>query len=392
MNNVGTRLLTTTLNPFPAGTEDYVSHSVLKDYIQDTAVVTGVERITHYDTEVKHLSKFNGKWRVETVALERQPTGIVERRSTTSTFDAVVVASGHYHAPRVPDIPGIGELKRRYPTRIQHSKGYRTPQRFANRNVLLIGASVSSADIARELGPIANTIYQSHRGGAFDLPASLLPENGTRIEEVVAFDLPKSSTSVIVENEPLPVTIRLKSGQTLCGIHDILICTGYHITVPFLPDLHSDNTLAADASPTTLVTDGTQLHNLHKDIFYIPDPSLIFIGVPYFTATFTLFEFQAMVAAKVAAGKIRLPSEKEMRKEYEDRVALKGYGKTFHSLREKEVEYVNELLEFANPQLEKQLLGHTEIWHEARKDLVARMQAIRAAGPGPVKELGVTCV
>jgi ACS family pantothenate transporter-like MFS transporter len=304
----------------------------------------------------------------------------------------VVVASGHYHAPRVPDIPGISELKRRFPTRIQHSKGYRTPERFANRNVLLIGASVSSTDIARELGPIANTIYQSHRGGAFDLPASVLPENATRIEEVVAFDLPPSNSLQINDNESLPVTIKLKSGQTLCGIHDILICTGYHITVPFLPDLHSDNTAAADASPTTLVTDGTQLHNLHKDIFYIPDPSLIFIGVPYFTATFTLFEFQAMVAAKVVAGKVKLPSEKAMRTEYENRVALKGYGKTFHSLREKEVEYVNELLEFTNPQLDTQLLGHTDVWHAARAELIVRMKAIYAGGDGAVKELGVTCV
>jgi ACS family pantothenate transporter-like MFS transporter len=303
----------------------------------------------------------------------------------------VIVASGHYHAPRVPGIRGIRELKRQFPTRIQHSKGYRSPERYANRNVLLIGASVSSTDIARELGPMANTIYQSHRGGLFDLPASVLPENATRIEEVIGFDLPSSDSLQIDENESLPVVIKLRSGRTLCGIHDILICTGYHITVPFLPYLHSDNTAAAHASPTTLVTDGTQLHNLHKDIFYIPDPSLIFIGVPYFTATFTLFEFQAMVAAKVVAGKVKLPSEKVMRTEYEDRIALKGYGKTFHSLREKEVEYVNELVEFVNPQLDTQLLGHTDVWHGARAELVARMKAMYVGGDSAVKELSVTC-
>lgn len=303
----------------------------------------------------------------------------------------VVVASGHYHSPRVPNIPGIDELKRRYPTRMQHSKGYRTPERFANRNILLIGASVSSADIARELGPVANTIYQSHRGGAFDLPASILPENATRIEEVVAFKLPGDDAADTGKDEPLPVTIQLKSGKTLCGIHDILICTGYHITVPFLPDLHSDEVAAADASATTLVTDGTQLHNLHKDIFYIPDPSLVFIGVPYFTATFTLFEFQAIFAAKALSGKVELPSEKAMREEYEDRIAAKGYGKTFHSLREKEVKYVNELMGYANKQPDTQLLGHTDVWHEAKAGLVARMQAMFFAGNGGVRELGVTC-
>lgn len=306
-------------------------------------------------------------------------------------FDNVVVASGHYHAPRVPDIPGLSKLKQLFPTRVQHSKGYRTPEPFKNKNVLLIGASVSSTDIARELGPLADNVYQSNRGGAFDLPASMLPENGTRIDEVVAFSFPEKEVSDLGENDPLPSTITLKSGKTICGIHDIIVCTGYHITLPFLPEFHSDNTLAVDASPTTLVTDGSQLHNLHKDIFYIPDPSLIFIGVPYFTATFTLFEFQAMLAAKVVAGKVKLPTEEAMRKEYNERVSLKGYGKTFHSLREKEVEYVNELLDFANPQLETKLNGHTEVWHTARAELVLRMKALFAGTGGPVRELGVTC-
>lgn len=250
---------------------------------------------------------------------------------------------------------------------------------------------MSANDIARELGPVANTIYQSHRGGAFDLPASLLPANAIRVEEVVSLDVPQDHASTLGDDEPLPVSISLKTGRTICGVHDIIICTGYHMTVPFLPELHEDHTLPADASPKTLVTDGLQLHNLHKDIFYIPDTSLIFIGVPFFTATFTLFEFQAMVAAKVVAGKVKLPSEEAMRREYDEKVALKGYGKMFHSLRDKEVQYVNELLEFANPQLEQHLLGHTAIWHEARAELVAKMKAMFAGGAGPAKELAVTC-
>jgi hypothetical protein len=77
-------LLTTTLNPFPVGTEEYVSHSVLKDYIQDTAIKTGVHHITRYDTEVKHLSKIDGRWEVDTVTLERQATGRVERKTESS--------------------------------------------------------------------------------------------------------------------------------------------------------------------------------------------------------------------------------------------------------------------------------------------------------------------
>jgi len=124
-----------------------------------------------------------------------------------------VVASGHYHAPRIPDIPGLAALKQRWPTAIQHSKGYRTPDGFKGKNVLLIGASVSSTDIARELGPFAGTIYQSHRNGKFDLPASLLPENAVRVEEVASFDPPPNkNTADLSPDGTLPTVITLKTG------------------------------------------------------------------------------------------------------------------------------------------------------------------------------------
>ena len=55
------------------------------------------------------------------------------------------------------------------------------------QNFLLIGGYVYSTDIARELSPISNIIYQSHPNGQFDLSASLLPENGILIDEVIAF-------------------------------------------------------------------------------------------------------------------------------------------------------------------------------------------------------------
>lgn len=308
----------------------------------------------------------------------------------------MVVASGHYHTPRIPDIPGLAQLKQRWPTRIHHSKGYRRPDRFKGKNVLLIGAGVSSTDIAREIGPFANTIYQSHRNGLFDLPGSLLPENGVRVEQVISFDPPADSKTAldILPDGSLPTIVTLKSGTTICNIHAVVLCTGYHTTLPFLPTHYAPaNTPPTAASSTTLITDGIQLHNLHKDIFYIPDPTLLFIGVPYFTATFTLFEFQAMVAAKVVAGKVKLPPEEEMRRVYEERVRKKGYGKAFHSLRETEVEYVDQLIGWANKQLDvrERLKGHTAEWKEGKKEQVERIKALFAAGETARGELEVIC-
>lgn len=45
-------------------------------------------------------------------------------------FDAVLVASGHYHAAKVPDLPGLQEWKLRWPDRVSHSRTYRNPGIF----------------------------------------------------------------------------------------------------------------------------------------------------------------------------------------------------------------------------------------------------------------------
>jgi ACS family pantothenate transporter-like MFS transporter len=67
-----------------------------------------------------------------------------------------------------------------------------------------------------------------------------------------------------------------------------------------------------------------------------------------------------------------------MRKEYEERVERKGYGKQFHSLRGVEVEYVAELLEWVNEDVVKTggkaIEGHSDAWHEARAELAERMK------------------
>jgi len=140
----------------------------------------------------------------------------------------------------------------------------------------------------------------------------------------------------------VPAKVKLKSGDELCGVHTVILCTGYHITLPFLSAYHHDNMPVAEDNDTVLVTDGIQMHNLHMDIFCIPDPILIFVGVQYSSATFTLFEFRAMAAAAFLSGKVDLPSNATMREEYQEKVERKGVGKAYHSSRGEEIQYVND--------------------------------------------------
>lgn len=86
----------------------------------------------------------------------------------------------------------------------------------------------------------------------------------------------------------LPVKAAIGPDQQLCDLDYIILYTGYMFSLPFLKDFHNDELAPERGDDRVLVSDGKQIHNLYKDIFYIPDPSLIFIGVPFYTATFSL--------------------------------------------------------------------------------------------------------
>ncbi|KXG52892.1 Dimethylaniline monooxygenase, N-oxide-forming [Penicillium griseofulvum] len=377
-NNVSTPLLQTTLNAWPEGTPHFVKHHVLKEYIQDTSTKAGVDDITKYGARVTRVYKDGPTWTVHWSTLSNGQDPVEKNES--ATFDSVIVASGHYHTPLIPNIQGLPEAKTRWPERIFHSKSFRRSEGFEGKNVLLLGGGVSALDIAKEISGTANHVYQSTRNGAFDLPASALPANASRIAEVEVFEPSTSTTSPNIG--PLPLTVHLKSGESLRDIDTIILCTGYQMALPFLEDYNDYGVSAAEASDKVLVTDGTQIHNLHQDIFYIPDPTLAFVGIPFYTATFSLFEFQAIAVAAFLSGVAQLPSPATLRAKYEDRVEEKGLGRSFHSLKDQEKPYVDELIGWVNTGRAERGLslieGHTEIWIKERAALVERLKLILA--------------
>ncbi|CAG7946160.1 unnamed protein product [Penicillium salamii] len=394
-NNVSTPLLRTKLNAWPEGTGPFVRHNVLKDYIQDTSQKAGVDNITKFGARVDRVYKNGSTWNVHWSTLSGSDQDVVEQNSAAShhiitsqgnirrltkfqTFDSVIVASGHYHTPLVPDIRGLAEAKTQWPAKIFHSKSFRRSKGLEGKNVLLIGGGVSAIDIAKEISATVNQIYQSTRNGAFDLPETALPSNATRIGEVEEF----KPSDPNIPTEHLPLTAHIKSGGILEDIGVIILCTGYQLAFPFLDQLNDYSLSATQADENVLVTDGTQIHNLHKDIFYIPDPTLAFVGIPFYTATFSLFEFQAIAVVAFLSGVASLPPTDSLREEYATRLKEKGYGRSFHSLRDQEQPYVKELLEWVNAgRADKGLQlveGHTEAWIQEKAALGERLKLIFA--------------
>lgn len=125
--NIPHTLMNFSDQPFPTGTSLFPGHMVVKRYL-DT-----------YAEELQHLIKFssqilsavnssgqNGGWELEVLDLKTKEV-------TRTHFDAIVVASGHYNDPFIPDIPGLKQFNEAHPTSVSHSKFYKSPTSFANK-------------------------------------------------------------------------------------------------------------------------------------------------------------------------------------------------------------------------------------------------------------------
>lgn len=205
-----------------------------------------------------------------------------------------------------------------------------------------------------------------------DTPESWLPPNGTRVPGIASF-------SSLQDRSPdgsstIPGKVVLVDGQVLEDIDRVIIATGFHFTLPFFPpEFQRDDVPREEADDKILITDGTMLHNLHKDIFYIPDPTLAFTGIPFYTATFSLFEFQALAIAAVFSGQTEIPSTDEMRAEYLERIKEKGYGKPFHTLIGQDVQYAKSLMEWVNRGRDpstKKTDGYSQEWIDLRDEFI----------------------
>lgn len=49
------------------------------------------------------------------------------------SFDAVIVASGHFSVPRIPQIKGLNELSLKDPSKFEHSKSWRSAENYVDK-------------------------------------------------------------------------------------------------------------------------------------------------------------------------------------------------------------------------------------------------------------------
>ncbi|KAH7407335.1 hypothetical protein BKA64DRAFT_619958 [Cadophora sp. MPI-SDFR-AT-0126] len=350
-----TTIMRTSLLGWPEGTEDYMGHEKVLAYLQELARVYRLKERARFNTRVESVAKRE----IRTCELVTTPTNYSLKRET-SEFDAVVVATGRYNVPRVPDVPGLSAWKQEFPSRISHSKQYRTPDTFRGKTVLIIGGFISSMEITNELTSNGAKVYTSAKDTMFDFRDLVDHESAEKVPMATKFttatdDGPRSvpSPRFLDSDIPIPGKVILEDGRVLEKIHHVIIATGYLTSYPFLgPTLEQPSIPLQDADEKVIITaDCRTVHNLHEDIFYIPDPTLAFIGVTHFASTFSLYDFQAQVLASVFAGRVRLPSKTAMEVEQKRRKSLVLPGTFLNSIFLLDDFVIRRLLEWVNRDL-----------------------------------------
>ena len=265
----------------------YPPRAVLFDYIKGRVEKAGVRKWIQFNTIVRDVRKVGDQFEVTT----RNETTDTE---ATETFDNVVVASGHFSVPNVPEYPGFDTFN----GRILHAHDFRDAREFAGQDILLIGASYSAEDIGSQCWKYgANSITQSSRSGATGYK---WPDNWTELAEAVE------------KVEGKTVTFTDGSSKT---VDAIILCTGYKHHFPFLPDslrLKTANVLASN--------------DLYKGVAWNHDPSLFYLGMQDQWYTFNMFDAQAWWVRDAIMGRIDIPDmaarEADVAKRQADEAAL----------------------------------------------------------------------
>ena len=247
----------------------YPPRAVLHDYIKGRIDKSGITHHIKLNHAVKWVSydDATGKFSVAVKDLGADAT-------TTSEFDDVIVACGHFSTPNIPEFPGI----KMFQGRVLHAHDFRSADEFAGKDVLLVGSSYSAEDIGT----------QCHKYGAKSVTFSWRTKP-------MGFAWPESFKEVPLLQKVEGKTAYFKDGTTKV-VDAIILCTGYLNHYPFMEDSLRLKTRNRLYPP-----------NLYKGVMWWGNPKLSYIGMQDQYYTFNMFDAQAWYVRDVILGRIKLP-------------------------------------------------------------------------------------
>ncbi|PTB66637.1 FAD/NAD(P)-binding domain-containing protein [Trichoderma citrinoviride] len=347
---------------FPAGTALFPSIDVVREYL------------LKYAEEVMDLIQFGVQvGKVTPLAEGKETTWMLEAKSIDDNrmirdnYDAVVVATGHYSQPMIPELKNLAEFMETYPSIVSHSRDYRSPTSFKDKKVIVVGNGPSGTDIAFQINRIST---------GKTMLSVRTPTPPPRLAYVGCEEVSEIEEFLVDERG-----IRFKDGRIEKNIDAVIFCTGYRYDYPFLHDLR-----------TKLITTGQGVHGLYKHIFCIDHPTLAFSALNMKTAPWPLSEAQAAVFAAVWSNSIQLPGTEEMHRWAKALYAEQG--ERLHLFRTITADglYINDLYEWvkksAHKGKEPPFWTDITYWHKATFPQVRLKYDLTGCKATGLEELG----
>jgi len=294
--------------PFTNGTVDerrFCSHREVLEYLEEYAREYNLFDALQFNTTVRSCRKevrqtkssssskeeeeeFGPAWTVKYVVIENMN----EKVEKMETFDAIVIANGHYSKARTAHFPGCDE----FPGKQMHSSTYKEPSVFRNQNVVLVGAQASGEDISRDISREAKNVYLS----AKTWQNAEWGSNPTILNNLFR----KPNIKALLENG----SVEFEDGSVVENVDAVMYCIGYEYDFPFL-----------DENDANFSVHENYVSPLYEQMF-VPEnrSSLSFLGLMWKVVPFPQFELQAKWIAKLLSGETKLPSKDEMMKNVED--------------------------------------------------------------------------
>lgn len=305
---------------WPKDSQLFPKHQTVLKYIEDYG--KDVQETIRYSTQITNVTPDHDHAATSWSVTSRDLQTSVD---ISETYDAVIVANGHFITPYVPDIPNIAEWNTAHPGTISHSKYYRKPEEFSGKKVVVVGNSASGADISNQIADYSN------------LPLLWSSKSTNLFVSATPTDPRRRNLPPIKQFNPDTRGVEFEDGTVENDIDAIVFATGYFYSLPFLEEV-----------TPKLITDGSHINHTYKHLFFAPKPTLAFLALPQRVIPFPTAEAQAAVLARVYSGRLTLPPSTEMEQWETDRLTEVGDGRAFHLLPfPKDGQNINELSKWA---------------------------------------------
>jgi cation diffusion facilitator CzcD-associated flavoprotein CzcO len=147
--------------PMPENYPDYPRHDLVLAYFESYVEHFNLMRNIRFKTEVLHAEQnADGGWHINWRN---------EKAKGSADFDALFVANGHHNKPRWPKFSGT------FSGRMLHSHDFKSvDETWRGKDVLVVGAGNSAADVAVEAARLAKSVHLSMRSPQWFIPKFIL--------------------------------------------------------------------------------------------------------------------------------------------------------------------------------------------------------------------------